>query len=492
MKKNLLTCWFYGVNNKPFEFFLDEFDIEKCHCITIDKESNVCDDRIVMLNISNSLEHYQNANIVYELDDKIVDLMKPYEQTCLDLINRWRRSYTYKSDYQEIKNLYFIFLRYWNDYILKNNINLMVVNTMPHVVDEIMPYAICRAYGIPTIIQGVIPFRNGAKTNYILRPNAIEFDLNSRNRYLEAKQKYSASNESIDVIPELEAYFEQYDPTAKGNQKVIYYNEKNSIISKLNDYRLRAAKYIDRGDTKVLTNKVKYMLKVKTETARFLRQVESLEDKADTNRKYMLFCLHLQPEATTTPAGGNYADQLMAIRLISQCLPDDMYLYVKEHPAYWTQKNRLESVYESRSIEFYQNIKKLRNVVLVDHKVSSGELMNKCSAVVTINGTVGFEALFKGIPVMTFAATFFEQFPYAFRVRTKEDCQKAINEILNNSFDYNRREVEILLSSVQKYVVPMGMFEKNFLDNGAPAVSDDDRMCLINKIMEFYKEYYED
>ena len=35
------------------------------------------------------------------------------------------------------------------------------------------------------------------------------------------------------------------------------------------------------------------------------------------------------------------------------------------------------------------------------------------------------------------------------------------------------------------------MNEKNYQDNGIPAVDDEDRRNMVNKIVEFYKEYYE-
>lgn len=487
---NLLACWFYGVDNEEFKRFLDVMNVQKCHCLYIDKESPV-DERIIMLNISNPLSYYKNANISIELDDTIVDLMKPYEQTCMDLINRWRLSYTEKSDYQEIKRIYFILLRYWNDYIIRHKINLMVINTIPHAVDEFIPYAICKAYSIPTIVQGIVPFTKGEKTNYILRPSTDEFDLHLQERYHFAMEKYENTNEEIPLNPEIRRYFYQYDENLKEDKKVVFYNEKKSILDKFIDYKNRALKYMKRGERGIVLNKIKYLCKVRLETSRFLKQVEKLEEVADLNKDFILFCLHLQPEATTTPAGGNYADQLMAIRLISSSLPNNLFLYVKEHPAYWAQKNRVESIYESRNIDFYQEIKRLRNVVLVDHAISSAALMEKAKGIVTITGTVGFEAIFKGIPVITFAGTFYESYPSVFRVREQKDCKSAIDSIIHNTYQYNKRSVEIFLCAVQKYVVPLGMFEKNFLDNGAPGVSGEDRVALTEKIVEFYKEYYE-
>lgn len=487
---NLLTCWFYGVNNYPFEYFLNEMNIKKCYCLHIDEDEIAKDERVTLLSFNNSLDYYSDADIIVELDDEIIEKMKPYERTCMDLINRWRGSYTEKSSYQEIKRLYFIFLRYWNDFIVKNGINMMVVNTIPHIVEEYMPFAICKAYSIPTIVQGIIPFTKGEKTNYILRPDPYSFDNNLEDRYKKLVSLYADNDKDIDLLPSLKSYFSQYDTKNKTDKKVVFYNEKKTAFALINDYIDRASRYIKRGELKLVANKAKLLLKIKMETSLFLKKVESLEEPADYSNEFMLFCLHLQPEATTTPAGGNYADQLMAIRIVSECLPDNMLLYVKEHPAYWSQRNRIESVYESRDLNFYKSIKKMDNVRLIDHNISSEKLMEKCKAIITITGTVGFEALFKGIPVITFASTFYENHPLVYRVRIKNDCQHAIEEVLTKDHSFDARTMEVFLASIQKYVVPMGMFEKNFLDNGSPEVSDEDRLLLVKKIMEFYREYY--
>ena len=111
-------------------------------------------------------------------------------------------------------------------------------------------------------------------------------------------------------------------------------------------------------------------------------------------------------------------------------------------------------------------------------------------AVVTITGTIGFEAIFKGKPVLAFGPTFYEFFPGVFRIKTNEDCCKAIENISIHKYSYNQRQVAMYLKALEKYIVPMGMNEKNFTDNGVPAVDSMDRITMVRKILQFYEEYY--
>ena len=56
----------------------------------------------------------------------------------------------------------------------------------------------------------------------------------------------------------------------------------------------------------------------------------SVKPKLDEN--FLLFALHFQPERSTMPEGGIFNDQILALKLLSQNIPDNFIIYVKEHP----------------------------------------------------------------------------------------------------------------------------------------------------------------
>ncbi len=489
---NMLVLWNYDINNNAFKSMLSTLNVKTCHYIYEDKNEINDDGESKYIYVYSGLEYYKNIKAEYELDNIIMAKYAKYERTAMEIVNRWHRSYINSDTYASIRETSMIFLRFWYDYIKRNNIGFLFICIVPHIPAEFFPYAVCKCLDIPVIIQGTLPLSAYEKTTYILQPAVEEFDCNFIKRYLDAKEQFKNVTDytEIPLNPEFKRYFEQYSQTAKSEKRVIWYNTKSSIKDKLKAYKERIKIYAKRKDYSLLIKKGKYLTKTRIETKRFLNKVGKLEEPADLNKRFYIFGLHLQPEATTLPAGGIYNDQLLAIRLLSKCLPEDTYLYVKEHPAYWKQKGRLESVYESRSIGFYNEIKKLRNVRLIDHNIASKELVKRCLAVVTVTGTIGFEALFMGKPVLCFGETFYSHFPSAYRIRTYDDCKEATTTIANTVYTFDPKELAIYLFASQKYAIPMGMCEKEFLDNGVPAVDDGDRKRLADGIVDFYNEYY--
>ena len=117
---------------------------------------------------------------------------------------------------------------------------------------------------------------------------------------------------------------------------------------------------------------------------------------------FVYFPLHLQPEATTMPLGGVFADQLIAMETLARAVPPHWTIAVKENP-----KQRLKH----RTPEFYERLREIPRVRLVDGNTSTFDLICESSAVATITGNAGWEALFAGKPVFTFGEAFFKHAP---------------------------------------------------------------------------------
>lgn len=161
----------------------------------------------------------------------------------------------------------------------------------------------------------------------------------------------------------------------------------------------------------------KYLKKEKSINA----ALASCQTQVDLGRRYVYVPLHVQPELSTAPLAGAFVDQINLIRLLAECLPDDVAIYVKEHPAQGAI---------SRNPEEYYEIADIPRVSLCETGVSTFALIRNALAVATCTGTAGIEALFQGKPALFFGECVFSYAPGAHAIRTRQDCRQAVDAIL--------------------------------------------------------------
>jgi len=167
-------------------------------------------------------------------------------------------------------------------------------------------------------------------------------------------------------------------------------------------------------------------------TARSKKQIrlyyESVSSKElDLNVPFVVCALASQPEKSTSPMGGLYADQLLMIELLRKVLPADWFLYVKEHVS---QFSRLEILGEQyRSAAYYDRIRALPNTRLVPLLFDTFGLIDSCKAVATTSGTIGFEAVVRNKPVLTFGYPWYRYCEGVFDSRALSDLVLQVEEI---------------------------------------------------------------
>ena len=112
-------------------------------------------------------------------------------------------------------------------------------------------------------------------------------------------------------------------------------------------------------------------------------------------------------------------------KMLQAHLPDDVLIYIKEHP--W------ESGWLKRSVEFYKDLLELPKVRLLKRSVNTFVLRERCRAVATATGTAGVEALFRGKPVFLFGHRFYQYARGVYRIHSSEDCAKAVSTIFTEN-----------------------------------------------------------
>lgn len=109
----------------------------------------------------------------------------------------------------------------------------------------------------------------------------------------------------------------------------------------------------------------------------------NLFDNSLPSLKYIYFPLHVDPEASTMVLSHMHTDQISVIEALSKSLPGDTVLVVKEH----------HPMLGKRPNNFYETIKKIPRVKLINPSYDSLTLIVKSEAVATITGTASFEAI---------------------------------------------------------------------------------------------------
>jgi hypothetical protein len=489
---NVLLYLGCGMNSPAIKRLLEKMDVSLCAYFYEERSDQLdsSDVKTLPLYAFESLDFFcKNESEMLPLDAKVLEGMRPYAMTALDIINRWKKSITIKDSYVSLRDIYMIYLRYWNNFLLTNKINFVYFQGMPHIPHTYFIYALCKIHNIPILMQNYMPFIGVSNVNHILMVSVEEQNSFFSNRFRELRKLYAGTQEEIPLCPELAGYFENYSQKPQEVKAVIIFKEKNTVTETLRQYINRARIYIASKRYRLLVRKAIYFLGIKHRDKRLMAYIETKEKEPELSSAFLFFPLQMQPECTTLPCGGVFADQLEAVRLIAASLPDGFLLYVKEHPVYW-RRSWHEGLEESRNRRFYDNITALENVRLIRHDYSSLELIDKCTAVVTITGTAGFEAIFRGKPVLLFGPQFYSEFPGVFRIRQFDDCKRAVNQIVNGDVQISSRDLRIALKSVEPFVITMPIIDKGFVDSGGERLTEDHKLLLIDAVIRFAKDHY--
>lgn len=116
--------------------------------------------------------------------------------------------------------------------------------------------------------------------------------------------------------------------------------------------------------------------------------INSIDDLKSLKTPSCYYPLHLEPEATILTYSPWLRDQLEVCRLISQALPVNWKLIIKENPL----------MLGLRNLKYYKQLKRLPNVQLIDPTISSRNVILNSDITITLCGTASMEARILGKP----------------------------------------------------------------------------------------------
>jgi len=145
------------------------------------------------------------------------------------------------------------------------------------------------------------------------------------------------------------------------------------------------------------------------------------------DEKFIFFPLITEPERSLLIGAPFHTNLIELITHIVKSLPIGYKLYVKDHAS---MDNR-----DWRSFSFYKEIMDLPNVKMLHHTVHPKNILPKCSMVITIGGTAGFEAAFYEKPTITFVDTLYSYLKSVEILNDINQLPQLIRKQLNIKFD---------------------------------------------------------
>jgi hypothetical protein len=328
---------------------------------------------------------------------------KVYSDSFIPFLDMFRRNPSqYVATHQEVINLYNYLFDYFSELLYRNKIELMLFYNLPHFGSDYLLVTIAKYMNIKMILmyQSLIPNR----FHYIT-------DVDDFGKFETAKVKFDYPYQKVN--------FE--------HRKVQFYMKNIRLKYRSCNYNLLVSlrRYIFR---RVSRKTFLGIIKSYTDCITFKFQYNQFKiDSVDFSKKFIYFPLQLQPELTTSTLGGVYNDQLLAIEKLSNMIPDDWLIYVKENP---------KQLGFYRGSNFFKRLLLISKAIYISKNVNSFELIGRCQFVSTISGTAGWEAITSNRCCLIFGKAWYQEFEGIFRYR--EDLK--YNEIME--FEIDKEVVE--------------------------------------------------
>ncbi len=404
------------------------------------------------------------------LDSQLLHSISSYELIALKMMDRFDpldNAFSFTNRQYYFRKL----VLKWLDIIDEMSIDIFISPDIPHRVSDYALYVACRIKKIEFIYFDLTPFGDASLINdSITDYDADLFDL-------EGSVQVNANEEAI--TSKLNScrgqkddyklwYMEEQDERANINiqtkamksagrflkSKWLYrpvsaFN--NTFISNHFSFYVKPHTMPYDSDFKLVDKRI-IDSKVNKKANGYLPLYNALVEQVDlTQMEYVIFALHHQPEATTSPSGDVFVDQLLVIDMLDRLLPPHINILVKDHKSQFL--GVLESPSAGRSQVFYERFNEFSDrVKAVPLSLNAFDLIDHAKAVVTVTGTIGIESLARGKPVFCFGRTWYQHCKGAFRIKNEDDVLSAWHSI-NNDFNISDEDVDAYVAKVAKHFV---------------------------------------
>lgn len=423
--------------------------------------------------------------INHPLDDEIYRSYRPYKSNALKMMDRMDMDNSFTYD-ERVRN-YNRLLSYWLMVVDEIKPDLAIFSDSPHNVGQYLLYAVCVENTVETVIftSSPVPEFVFPRSHTHTMPDNLR---ETYGRYIENDVPPNISDMSKKAINNIKTTQTVENSSDKNN----LYSELNRVLDKISNLRmlpqyfkmLFSEKRTHRKKNNSLPENTRlleyqdiiYKRKSNIAQRKLKKKYDSLSEVPKYDRKYVYFPLHLQPERATNPDGGVYSDQYLVANLLSESIPDDWNVYIKEHPLQFSSSNLGE---QGRSIYDYDDFNDLKNIKLMDIDSSQMELIDNATAVATVTGTAGWEAINRGIPAIVFGNASYRLCTGVYHVKTKSELESALNSI-QNGVEINEADILRFVHAVEQFGSRVPMYQSDRMNFDSPGAIDRYVDCIVS------------
>lgn len=376
-------------------------------------------------------------------------------------------------DHDSRRRHWYDLLQTWNAALDELRPDVVIFSISPHIVFDFALYALCKHRGVPTRM-----FERTSLPGQLLLLE--RFEHGSR----ELAAKVAELTSIGGALPRSPAALKQLGGLRKGGAEALppNYHKKlaergllgaggrqaalGAIRSAAFEARRFAYVMLKKGEapqnyllaeaadgtlsTPDARSWLQYRWRGQAKKKRLRQMLNRLCRMPDLDRPSVLLALHYQPERAMVPLAGALGDQLIVAGMLSHCLPQGWQLVVKEHPWQLAEMGRGEL---GRSTGFYQRLASLPHVVLCPPEADTTALLDRCRAVATATGSVGWQSVARGKPALVFGAAWYRGCPGTFAIDSLASCMTAMQRIAAGDA-VPARAAETMLAAVELVSFP--------------------------------------
>lgn len=346
-------------------------------------------------------------------------------------------------------DIFYSILFHFYDLVKEKKPDFILMSWTPHVTASFIMYGLCRFLKIPGysfVWSSILPcvfLLKGIDWKFIDKPKLLAFSHWINEKFDRDIQKFikKFQNKYFELPADIKRQYD-FDKISFSNF-IKFFSKSISLVfyNKIEYFGFSNHKNSIWIFEKILF----FFMKNKIIQANIdsLRKYES-NNIAISEKKYVYFPLHYEPERTTNPDGWDYYDQIKALLALRKVVPKEIPIYTKEHYSQFTKSLQW---YRWKGRFFYSAISKIENVHILDMNTPSTKLIKNSLFTASITGTTILESICFEVPTVIMWNAWFENFYWVTRFHphltigeilsnrgSRKSCEENIREIVLNNW----------------------------------------------------------